>query len=285
MLAFSVSSLVILVSLAVPTVLLTNTSIPHFHTIPLQPSTWQELAHSHFYIPLIFLASALGQFIAKGDGWSTKPFILTQGGEYFFPFSRADGATYAQDDNHRLNTRIPGAARTITGYFNAPTLCVPLFSPTSFLSLFFSRTVRDPLTSLMSLMGRLVNLTGNLLISGVDGMISAGKRMIYDKLDYNIADMESVVGRDIFKLMLSAITAFRPLIGRGCRAWPPSATLGLPYATGSAEKRLPHAAAIGHGGGGQPLPPQPTCSSDHSAVVPYVCHSGCLSSSRKLPPR
>ncbi|KAJ7886552.1 hypothetical protein B0H14DRAFT_3729327 [Mycena olivaceomarginata] len=49
----------------------------------------------------------------------------------------------------------------------------------------------------------------------------------------------------------------RPLIGRGCRAWPPSATLGLPYATGSAEKRLPRAAAIGRGGGGQPLPPQP----------------------------
>ncbi|KAJ7870911.1 hypothetical protein B0H14DRAFT_3439720 [Mycena olivaceomarginata] len=57
------------------------------------------------------------------------------------------------------------------------TLCVPLFSPT-ILVLFvrvFSRTVRDPLTNLMSLMGRLVDLAGNLLMSGVDGMISAGK--------------------------------------------------------------------------------------------------------------
>jgi hypothetical protein len=44
-------------------------------------------------------------------------------------------------------------------------------------------------------------------------------------------------------------------------------------------------AAIGRGGGGQPLPPQPTCSSDHGAVVPYVRHSGYLSSSRKLPPQ
>ncbi|KAJ7305621.1 hypothetical protein DFH08DRAFT_824922 [Mycena albidolilacea] len=61
----------------------------------------------------------------------------------------------------------------------------------------------------------------------------------------------------------------RPLIGRGCRAWPPSATLSLPYATGSAEKRLPRAAAIGRGGGGQPLSPQPTRSSDHGAAVPY----------------
>ncbi|KAJ7354335.1 hypothetical protein DFH08DRAFT_854604 [Mycena albidolilacea] len=65
MLAFPVLSLVVLVSLAVPTVSLTNTSIPHFHTIPLQPSTWQELATSHFYIPLILLASALGRFIGS----------------------------------------------------------------------------------------------------------------------------------------------------------------------------------------------------------------------------
>ncbi|KAJ7888172.1 hypothetical protein B0H14DRAFT_2694448, partial [Mycena olivaceomarginata] len=66
MLAFLVSSLVILVSFAVPAISLTNTSIPHipyFHTIPPQPSTWQELAHSHFYIPLILLACALGRFI------------------------------------------------------------------------------------------------------------------------------------------------------------------------------------------------------------------------------
>ncbi|KAJ7301054.1 hypothetical protein DFH08DRAFT_724710, partial [Mycena albidolilacea] len=40
-----------------------------------------------------------------------------------------------------------------------------------------------------------------------------------------------------------AITAFRPLIGRGCRALPPSATLCLPYATGSAEK-AEHSATI-----------------------------------------
>ncbi|KAJ7339700.1 hypothetical protein DFH08DRAFT_812077 [Mycena albidolilacea] len=65
------------------------------------------------------------------------------------------------------------------------------------------------------------------------------------------------------------LTALRPLICRGCRALPPSATLGLPYATGSAEKCLPRAAAINRSGGGQPLPPQPTCSSNHRAIVPY----------------
>ncbi|KAJ7804422.1 hypothetical protein B0H14DRAFT_2884124, partial [Mycena olivaceomarginata] len=68
MLIFSVSSLVVLVYLAVPAVSLTNASIPHipyFHTIPPQPSTWQELATSHFYIPLILLASALGRFIGS----------------------------------------------------------------------------------------------------------------------------------------------------------------------------------------------------------------------------
>ncbi|KAJ7861726.1 hypothetical protein B0H14DRAFT_3863351 [Mycena olivaceomarginata] len=62
MLAFSV------LSLAVPAVSLVNASIPHipyFHTIPPQPSTWQELAHSHTYMPLILLAFALGWFIVR----------------------------------------------------------------------------------------------------------------------------------------------------------------------------------------------------------------------------
>ncbi|KAJ7891939.1 hypothetical protein B0H14DRAFT_2687712, partial [Mycena olivaceomarginata] len=66
MLSLSVSSLVVLMSLVVPAVSLTNTSIPripYFHTIPSQPSTWQELAHLHNYMPLILLASALGWFI------------------------------------------------------------------------------------------------------------------------------------------------------------------------------------------------------------------------------
>ncbi|KAJ7837752.1 hypothetical protein B0H14DRAFT_2790480, partial [Mycena olivaceomarginata] len=68
MLAFSVLSLVVLMSLAVPAVSRTNALIPHisyFHTIPQQPSFWQELATSHFYIPLILLASALGWFIGS----------------------------------------------------------------------------------------------------------------------------------------------------------------------------------------------------------------------------
>ncbi|KAJ7842368.1 hypothetical protein B0H14DRAFT_3139934, partial [Mycena olivaceomarginata] len=46
-----------------------------------------------------------------------------------------------------------------------------------------------------------------------------------------------------------------PLIGRGCRALPPSGALCLPYATGSAAEAVPRAAAIGRGAGGQPLPP------------------------------
>ncbi|KAJ7791068.1 hypothetical protein B0H14DRAFT_2936915, partial [Mycena olivaceomarginata] len=64
----SVSSLVVLVSLAIPAVSLTNTlilHIPYFHTISPQLSTWQELAHSHNYMPLILLASTLGWFIGS----------------------------------------------------------------------------------------------------------------------------------------------------------------------------------------------------------------------------
>ncbi|KAJ7333379.1 hypothetical protein DFH08DRAFT_1083798 [Mycena albidolilacea] len=69
MVTFSVSSLVVLMSLAVPAGSLTNTlilHIPYFHTIPPQSSTWQELATWHFYIPLILLASALGSLVRQG---------------------------------------------------------------------------------------------------------------------------------------------------------------------------------------------------------------------------
>ncbi|KAF7335139.1 hypothetical protein MVEN_02265000 [Mycena venus] len=72
MITFLILSLVVLVSLAIPTVSLTNTSIPHipyFHIIPLRLSSWQELATSHIYIPLILLASALGWFIGSSF-WS-----------------------------------------------------------------------------------------------------------------------------------------------------------------------------------------------------------------------
>lgn len=85
--------------------------------------------------------------------------------------------------------------------------------------------------------------------------------------------------------ILNTFTAFRPLIGRCYRALPPSDALCLPYATGSAEKRLPRAAAIGRGGGNQPPPLQPTSSSDHGAVaVLYLRRSGCLTSNREIPP-
>ncbi|KAJ7805950.1 hypothetical protein B0H14DRAFT_3769517 [Mycena olivaceomarginata] len=70
MIAFLISALVVLVSLAVPAASLANTStyrIPAFLSVPLpQSSFWQELT-SHFYIPLILLASALGRFIVPGE--------------------------------------------------------------------------------------------------------------------------------------------------------------------------------------------------------------------------
>ncbi|KAF7372533.1 hypothetical protein MVEN_00115500 [Mycena venus] len=71
--AFLVSSLVVLVSLTIPAVSATNAWLPHipsFHTVPLpQPSSWQELATSHIYIPLILLASVLGRYIGSSF-WS-----------------------------------------------------------------------------------------------------------------------------------------------------------------------------------------------------------------------
>ncbi|KAJ6574252.1 hypothetical protein B0H19DRAFT_1063237 [Mycena capillaripes] len=69
MIALLISPLVVVVPLAVPAASLANTStyrIPDFPSVSLpQPSFWQELATSHFYIPLILLASALGRYIAS----------------------------------------------------------------------------------------------------------------------------------------------------------------------------------------------------------------------------
>jgi hypothetical protein len=80
MLAFSVFSLIVLVSPAIPAVSLTNTLIPHipyFHTIPPQLSFWQEPATLHIYIPLILLASVLGRFIGSSTAWTSSANYLT----------------------------------------------------------------------------------------------------------------------------------------------------------------------------------------------------------------
>lgn len=84
----------------------------------------------------------------------------------------------------------------------------------------FGRTVHEPMTDLIHLMGRLVDTQGNILVPGVDEMVppaddeekyvmlsfielciyrtySDFSRAIYEALDYSTADIESAAGGQI----------------------------------------------------------------------------------------
>jgi Cys-Gly metallodipeptidase DUG1 len=57
--------------------------------------------------------------------------------------------------------------------------------------------VHEPMTDLITLMSKLVDVKGNILIPGVDEMVVSAQedeRAIYERLDYSIADVESSAG-------------------------------------------------------------------------------------------
>lgn len=56
------------------------------------------------------------------------------------------------------------------------------------------------MTDLITLMGKLVDVKGNILIPGVEEMVGAAlddEKAIYERLDYSIDDIESAVGAPI----------------------------------------------------------------------------------------
>ncbi|KAJ6587365.1 glutamate carboxypeptidase [Mycena sp. CBHHK59/15] len=101
-------------------------------------------------------------------------------------------------DNYWLNARTPALTYGLRGicYFK-----LTVSGPARDLhSGVFGRTVHEPMTDLVAIMGRLVDPAGNILVPGVDDMVSvadAEERAIYDKLDYSIADVESAAGAQI----------------------------------------------------------------------------------------
>ncbi|KAJ6603299.1 hypothetical protein DFH09DRAFT_1124141 [Mycena vulgaris] len=101
-------------------------------------------------------------------------------------------------DNYWLNTRTPALTYGLRGlvYFK-----LTLSGPARDLhSGVFGRTVHEPMTDLISLLGRLVAPDGTILVPGVDDMVSAAdaeERAIYEKLDYSIADVEAAAGASI----------------------------------------------------------------------------------------
>jgi len=122
-----------------------------------------------------------------------------------------------QSDNYWLNTRTPALTYGLRGL-----TCFKLTvaGPAKDLhSGVFGRTVHEPMTDLISLMSKLVDGQGNILIPGVEEMVAgpdeseryAGFLLclsrtqnnsmvfstIYERLDYSIADVEQSAGAPI----------------------------------------------------------------------------------------
>ncbi|KAI0267287.1 CNDP dipeptidase [Gloeopeniophorella convolvens] len=101
-------------------------------------------------------------------------------------------------DNYWLNTRTPALTYGLRGiaYYK-----VTVAGPARDLhSGVFGRMVHEPMTDLISLMSKLVDPLGNILIPGVDEMVPPAdeeERKIYEKLDYSIQDVEVSAGAQI----------------------------------------------------------------------------------------
>ncbi|KAG6919142.1 hypothetical protein DXG01_008949 [Tephrocybe rancida] len=101
-------------------------------------------------------------------------------------------------DNYWLNTRTPALTYGLRGlvYFKA-TVSGPARDLHSGV---FGRTVHEPMTDLITLMSKLVDGQGKILVPGVDEMVEAptdNEKEIYEGLDYSIADVEESAGAQI----------------------------------------------------------------------------------------
>ncbi|KAF7440176.1 hypothetical protein PC9H_000520 [Pleurotus ostreatus] len=101
-------------------------------------------------------------------------------------------------DNYWLNTRTPALTYGLRGltYFK-----LTVSGPSRDLhSGVFGRTVHEPMTDLIHLMGQLVSPTGKILIPGVDEMVpppTEEEKAIYSGLDYSIQDIQDAAGAAI----------------------------------------------------------------------------------------
>ncbi|PPQ74164.1 hypothetical protein CVT26_006768 [Gymnopilus dilepis] len=101
-------------------------------------------------------------------------------------------------DNYWLNTRTPALTYGLRGlsYYK-----VTISGPARDLhSGVFGRTVHEPMTDLINLLGTLVSPQGDILIKGVDEMVAPPdeeEKKIYAGLDYAISDIEEAAGASI----------------------------------------------------------------------------------------
>ncbi|KAF8895856.1 hypothetical protein CPB84DRAFT_1848192 [Gymnopilus junonius] len=101
-------------------------------------------------------------------------------------------------DNYWLNTRTPALTYGLRGlsYYK-----VTITGPARDLhSGVFGRTVHEPMTDLISLLGTLVSAQGDILVKGVDDMVAPPneeEKAIYAGLNYSISDIEEAAGASI----------------------------------------------------------------------------------------
>jgi Cys-Gly metallodipeptidase DUG1 len=101
-------------------------------------------------------------------------------------------------DNYWLNTRTPALTYGLRGlsYYK-----VTVSGPGRDLhSGVFGRTVHEPMTDLISLLGTLVSPQGDILVKGVDDMVPPpddDEKAIYAGLNYSISDIEEAAGASI----------------------------------------------------------------------------------------
>ncbi|KAI0050313.1 CNDP dipeptidase [Auriscalpium vulgare] len=101
-------------------------------------------------------------------------------------------------DNYWLNTRTPALTYGLRGisYYK-----VNIAGPARDLhSGVFGRMVHEPMTDLITLLSKLVDPQGNILVPGVDEMVPAAdeeEKKLYTALDYSIEDVELSAGGKI----------------------------------------------------------------------------------------
>ncbi|KAF9453338.1 glutamate carboxypeptidase [Macrolepiota fuliginosa MF-IS2] len=101
-------------------------------------------------------------------------------------------------DNYWLNTRTPALTYGLRGlaYYK-----ITVSGPARDLhSGVFGRTVYEPMTDLIAIMGKLVDSQGRILIPGVEDLVSIAdedEKKIYASLDYSISDIEESAGAPI----------------------------------------------------------------------------------------
>jgi Cys-Gly metallodipeptidase DUG1 len=101
-------------------------------------------------------------------------------------------------DNYWLNTRTPGLTYGLRGiaYFK-----LTVTGPARDLhSGGFGRMVHEPMTDLIAVMSKLVDSQGNILVPGVQDLVSthdAAERELYENMDYSIQDIHDAVGAPI----------------------------------------------------------------------------------------